>query len=669
MGDERFLPNLETDLAGLFGHRAFRDGQREVVESVLSGRDTLAVMPTGGGKSVTYQLPAMLMPGLTLILSPLIALMKDQADNLPAAVAAQTTFINSSLEPDEVARRLRMVRSGRIKLVYAAPERLRQPPFLHTLRQVGVSMVVVDEAHCISQWGHDFRPDYRAVGRAVEALAPRVALAVTATATPRVRDDIERQLGRRLARLVRPTFRENLRLACRHLTGDEDKQAELLQIFREGTGAGLVYCGSRARCEQVAEHLQRNGIPAGYYHAGLPAEERVAAQDRFMSGEVRVLAATVAFGMGIDKPDIRTLVHYHPSRTLENYYQEAGRAGRDGARSQCTLLFARSDAASARRMMQGNEVTYETLKAVYHAIRSRSAMPLSGASGRYARLGWDDLCQHVPGGEGAVRMALPLLEELEVVRRYADIPRVFHLQGPRDPDAPAPDDATRILAEAADQGGAWGPAELSAYSGVRWPNLEFALLRGQEAGLLQYRAGPRDMLLEILPSPPNVREAITGMLRRREAEAEHRMNAILAYARATDCRHVFIARYFGDDIVSGTRCGVCDVCDGRTRPFRFPTTRSERSRPPRRAAIPDETVPGNVSLYEALRAWRTATAREMKIPGYCVFPDKVLRAIAAERPSSEDDILLIPGIGMRKASRYGEELLKIVQDSGAAGSE
>ena len=214
---------LRQSLRDLFGHDDFRQGQREIVEAATSGIDTLAVLPTGGGKSVTYQLPAMLADGATVILSPLIALMKDQAENLPDAVAAVTTVINSSLDASEVGRRLSLLRNGQLKIVYAAPERLRQPAFLHALRRAKVALVVIDEAHCISQWGHDFRPDYRAVGRAIAALEPRTVLAVTATAPPDVQADIERQLGRTLKRIVHPTFRSNLFLDVRRVKSEDEK--------------------------------------------------------------------------------------------------------------------------------------------------------------------------------------------------------------------------------------------------------------------------------------------------------------------------------------------------------------------------------------------------------------------------------------------------------------
>jgi len=644
---------------------------------VLDGQNTLAVLPTGGGKSVTYQLPAMLLPGATLILSPLIALMKDQAENLAPAVAEHTTFINSSLDFGEVSRRVRMIAAGKTKLVYAAPERLRQPPFLHALRQAGVSMVVVDEAHCISQWGHDFRPDYRAVGRAVESLAPPVTLAVTATATPLVRDDIERQLGRRLHRIVRPTFRENLHLACLHVDNEKEKLAEVVRLCREETGTVLVYCGTRDKCEEIANELTRRRIPAGFYHAGLPAEERAATQDRFMSGEIRVMAATVAFGMGVDKSDIRALVHYHPSKTLENYYQEAGRAGRDGERSHCTLLFSKSDAAGARRFLKDNEIGIDDLKAVYHGVRSKSVAMSTSTKERVARLSWDDLVNEIKGGENVVRTALPLLEEVALVRRHTDIPRSFQVMpSSQSPIAPQPpimgeyDAEYKALAAAADQGGSWAPAELSAYTGIAWPDLEFSLLRAQEAGVLTYRGGQRDMLIEILPSPAGAKESMSEMLTHRAREAENRLNAMLGYARANTCRHAVIGRYFGDR-QSGGRCGMCDVCDGTAKPFSFERRDTSRERAPARkervrvgrryVGVESDDVPdSDEALFAALREWRSSTAKELKIPGYCVFNDNILRALAAEKPSTTVAMLSIGGIGPVKAEKYGTEVLRII---------
>ncbi|MES2462942.1 MAG: ATP-dependent DNA helicase RecQ [Armatimonadota bacterium] len=555
---------LRQELKRLFHHDDFRAGQREIVEGAVNGVDTLAVLPTGGGKSLTYQLPAMLVPGATLVLSPLIALMKDQAENLPPEVAARSTIINSSLDSSEVGRRLAMVKAGRIKMVYAAPERLRQPPFLHALRRAEVSLVVVDEAHCISQWGHDFRPDYRAVGKAVEALNPRSVLAVTATATPDVQNDIERQLGRTTHRIVRATYRDNLFLSCRKVQGEDEKLWATLEICRDTPGAGLVYAGSRDKCEQLSRMLKRHGIAAGFYHAGLPPDERAAAQDRFMSGEVRVMAATVAFGMGVDKADIRFLVHYNPSRTLENYYQEAGRAGRDGKPSFCTLLFSSADASNATRHLREGMLTLDYIKAVYGAVRQ------AVGARRCAPVGWDELFQSVQGDEGLVRSALPLLEESGLIARHVDVPRALYIapdfSGEGREDS-AQDDEWDAFAPALRGGGEFDPRTLASETGVALPQLEETLLRFQDAGCLTYRASPRQMLLELLPAPSDTRQRMEATLLHRASGQDERGQAMRAYAKDLKCRHGQIARYFGDRWPN-LPCGMCDVCVKKGTPAR-----------------------------------------------------------------------------------------------------
>ncbi len=551
--------DLRAELKRLFGHDDFRAGQREIVESAVGGRDTLAILPTGGGKSLTYQLPAMMVPGATLVLSPLIALMKDQAENLPPAVAERSTIINSSLDPSEVGRRLAMVKAGRIKMVYAAPERLRQPPFLHALRRANISLVVVDEAHCISQWGHDFRPDYRAVGRAVESLNPRSVLAVTATATPDVADDIEKQLGRPLHRIVRATYRENLFLACRKVQGEDEKLYATLDFCKAEEGAGLVYAGSREKCEQLARMLKRNGIAAGFYHAGLPPEERAAAQDRFMSGDVRVMAATVAFGMGVDKSDIRFLIHYHPSRTLENYYQEAGRAGRDGDPSRCILLASSADAASATRHLREDTLTIEHIRGVYGALKQAVGRR------RVGPVDFADLVQAAGGDEGLVRSTLPLLEESGLICRHVDLPRRLsvhtdHAWEETAGDTPDPEGWAEF-AGALSGGGDFEPCELADGSGIRLPDLEESILTYQDAGRVNYRAaGGRSFLIELLPPPPDTKQRMEETLAHRARGAKERVEAMQAYARDRKCRHGQIARYFGDRW-HNLPCGSCDVCE------------------------------------------------------------------------------------------------------------
>ena len=564
---------LTREFTRLFGHADFRPGQREIVEGVLEGRDTLAILPTGGGKSVTYQLPAMLTEGATLILSPLIALMKDQVGNLPPAVAERTTLINSSLEISEVGRRLSLVKSGRFKLVYAAPERLRQPAFLHALRRANISMVVIDEAHCISQWGHDFRPDYRAVGKAIAALNPRTVLAVTATATPEVAQDIEKEVGRPLHRILRPTFRDNLRLTCRKVTNEDEKLNATLEYCRDTPGVGLVYATSRDKCEQLSRMLKRYGIESGFYHAGLPPEERAAAQDRFMRGEVRVMAATVAFGMGVDKSDIRFLVHYHPSRTLENYYQEAGRAGRDGAQSECILLHSTADGSNALRRVREDTLELADLQAVYNALKT--SLPPS----RMGSIVWEELFQSREGDPNRVRATLPVLEEVGLIARHTDIPRRFVLS----PAYAFPDEEGKPVAEWDDclagiigGGGEWDATELATASGLPLRDLEEVILRCQDAGHLTYRSvGSREPLFELLPSPPDVKARMIALLQERSEGAMEKAKAMVAYAKDHKCRHGQIARYFGDRWAN-VSCGQCDVCAPKHGSQAMPSPQEER---------------------------------------------------------------------------------------------
>ena len=550
--------DLRSELTRLFGHTDFRPGQQEIIEAAMAGEDTLAVLPTGGGKSITYQLPGMLLPGVTLILSPLIALMKDQVESLPDAVRERVALINSSLDYSEMGRRLAQLKSGQLKLIYAAPERLRQAPFLHALREVGVSLVVVDEAHCISQWGHDFRPDYRSVGRAVSELAPRSVLAVTATAPPDVQRDIEAQLGRTLKVFLRPTWRENLFLEAQRVKGNDEKLFTTVELCQRLEGSGLVYASSRDRCEDIARMLKRQGVEAGFYHAGLEPGERAAAQDRFMSGEVRVMAATVAFGMGVDKADIRFLLHFNPSRTLENYYQEAGRAGRDGKPSLCVLLYTASDMAAATRRLGEDTISIDRMRLVYNAVRQ-----VLGRR-RVAPVRFEELASAVEGDDALVRSALPILEELGLIVRHGDIPRALHLYA-----EPLTDDhdplADTLLRAGPD------PVAQATVAQLHLADLEGEVLRLQERGLLTYRAAPRDLCLELLPPPADTKARLEQHLVQRAEGAAYRAAAMKAYADEPKCRHRQIAQYFGDRWPRRT-CGACDICCGARARVAAPQT-------------------------------------------------------------------------------------------------
>ncbi|MBS1790990.1 MAG: RecQ family ATP-dependent DNA helicase [Acidobacteria bacterium] len=366
--------DAQSALEQHFSFSSFREGQADVIRAVMDGRDCVVVMPTGGGKSLCYQLPSLLFPGVTLVVSPLIALMKDQVDALNAR-QIPATVINSSINFDQQMSRLRAMADGQFRLVYVAPERFRNERFVEALKAVKVSLFAVDEAHCISQWGHDFRPDYLRLRSAIEALGqdggkrPQV-IALTATATPKVRDDIAAQLGlRNPASFIAGFDRPNLMLRILPCKTDKERIARAAQIIERSDGTGIIYTSTRKAVEEVTSQLQSLKLKAAGYHAGLGETVRARVQDSFMSGQLQAIVATNAFGMGVDKRDLRFVTHYNLPGSIEAYYQEVGRAGRDGLPSVCTLLFNYSDTRTHEFFIGGNFPTPDLIRDVYDCLK------------------------------------------------------------------------------------------------------------------------------------------------------------------------------------------------------------------------------------------------------------------------------------------------------------
>ena len=404
----RQMSELRHSLRQTFGIEKLRTGQDDVIRSVLEGTDTLAIMPTGAGKSLCYQLPALHLEGTTIIVSPLISLMKDQVEKLQER-GLEALQVNSALRATEQRLALGQIEAEKSDFVFTTPERLTDPAFLDTVRGTKIDFVVIDEAHCISHWGHDFRPAYLAIRPALGELGNPPVLALTATATENVVEDIKQQLGRTNMKVFNTgIFRPNLQFEVEHVTGDAEKQGELLRLLEQSQGDGIVYAATVKHVEEITKFLQQEGFEVLAYHGRLNVQRRKEAQERFMAGELEAIVATNAFGMGIDRPDIRFVVHYDLPASLEAYYQEAGRAGRDGQPARCVLLYDSRDRRTHLFMLGGRYPSDAQLSQVYRALSEVEARPTGISTG--------DLQVYLPDvAKTKVRVALGVLRDGGIV--------------------------------------------------------------------------------------------------------------------------------------------------------------------------------------------------------------------------------------------------------------
>ena len=405
----RELTKMKRTLRDVFNLDKLRPGQAEVMRSVLEGDNTLAIMPTGAGKSLCYQLPTLHLPGTTVVVSPLIALMKDQVDKLEDA-GLEASQLNSALTTREHEENLEQIKTENSDFIFVTPERLTTSEFLAELRKQTINFVVIDEAHCISEWGHDFRPAYLSLGAAVKSLGSPPVLALTATATPEVTADIEKQLDIGKLRVVRTGIhRPNLQFEVKRVTNEREKHEELMRVLREQEGTGIIYCATVKTVEELTDWLKSFDLKIEKYHGRLKASDRKQTQEAFMRGELKAIVATNAFGMGIDKSDIRFVVHYHMPGSLEAYYQEAGRAGRDGEPAVCSLLYQLNDRRTQQFFLGGKHPKFDEILAVYQAMETL------GASETAVTL--STLQEHANTvADGKVRVVLSLLKELKLVK-------------------------------------------------------------------------------------------------------------------------------------------------------------------------------------------------------------------------------------------------------------
>ncbi len=588
------MDDLLLTLKTTFGYDSFRPLQREIIETSLAGRDVFALLPTGGGKSLCFQLPALLQTGLTVVVSPLIALMKDQVDQLQAAGVA-ATFLNSTLDADEARSRLRGLHRGEWRLLYVAPERLMLDNWQENLKAWNVTAIAIDEAHCISEWGHDFRPEYRQIAKLRDLLPTVPVMALTATATGRVREDIIRHLKLRdPATFVASFNRPNL--SYRVIPKDQPAKQIIDFVRQRETESGIIYCASRATAERVAESLAGRGFLARPYHAGLDAAERSRNQELFLRDETRIICATIAFGMGINKPNVRWVIHHDLPKNIEGYYQETGRAGRDGLPGDCLLLFSAGDIAKQTHFL--DEITNEHEQSVARAQLRQIVHYAESAGCRRAEL-LAYFGEEFPSANcGACDNCLEPRETYDgtiVAQKFLSC--VYRIAQNSTFNV-GMNHLTEVLTGAdTDKIRRWGHDRLTTYgigkdlSRSQWASTGRELMR---LGYLAVAEG-EFATLELTPEGREIlRSRSTVML---------------------------------------------------TKPMDLPKTR--------RVARREGDIACDEILFERLRTLRKQLADERKVPAYIIFGDATLRQMARDYPARLADMAGITGVGEKKRAEFG----------------
>ena len=595
-----------------FGHSEFRKGQEGLIDSILSGRDVLGIMPTGAGKSLCYQVPAMLMEGITIVVSPLISLMNDQVSALVQA-GVPAAYINSSLSFQQYLEVFRRARNNAYKIIYAAPERLLTDEFLAFAESRTISMITVDEAHCVSQWGQDFRPSYLKIAEFIEMLSYRpVVSAFTATATARVKEDIENILGLKEPYSITTGFdRENLYFEVRN---PDDKLDELVSILsRHKDGCAIVYCGTRKNVDTVADFLNAKGFSAAGYHAGMSDEERRRAQEDFIYDRVDVMVATNAFGMGIDKSNVYLVVHYNMPKDMESYYQEAGRAGRDGEPARCILLYSKRDVNLNRFMIEKSldenpdltaEMRASLLKRDMDRLRDMTFYCgttdcLRGYILKYFGEKPPVYCGHCSNCCTSFETADVTVEAKKVI---SCVYRVYNMNGRRVGKSTIADILHGSAAEKMKTG---GYDKLTTYG--------------------------------IMSDVPM-----------------HRIRVIMDHLIEKGYLSVIDGEY---PVVTATEKTASVIKDGVTVEMKLP--RDKKRAEPKSVR---EAVPVDNELYAKLKELRKALASKARVPAYVIFTDASLRDMCRKLPKTRQEFLGVSGVGASKAEKYGEKFIKVISE-------